>query len=357
MSSFRIPQLVAAVALLSAVALHSHYEQLFSIGALTSAGQKGMRTIFSSAADDDEGEIPCNLLGRSSFHFRERPTSAQVLPRFNGGRTGNLFFTLGASIVHVLDQNATPLLVPSPESRRYNYLPVIVNSSMYQSDVTIEAPSLGYPYYQTRHYNIKFHQYRDELCHYMAMKPFEYDSTPGDQDVVIYVRDIPHESTLGEFNGVRRIYAPPPRVFYDRILQKNHYEKVWVVGDPEIMNLGHPIVGYLMEKYNATKPKGSNALEDFQFISLAKNIILSPSTFGWWAAYFSSYRTTLHFPIMPLETMLPWCELLPGRPRVKYYDWFRSLEFDDIVQAREVCDGYLEGTLGDVNDESLLSFY
>ena len=113
-----------------------------------------------------------------------------------------------------------------------------------------------------------------------------------------------------------------------------------------------------MEKYNAMIPhNGPDALKDLQFISLARNIILCPSTFAWWAAYFSSYMTTLHFPIMPLETMLPWCELLPDRPRVKYYDWFRSLEFDDIVEARVVCDGYLEGKLGDITDESILSFY
>ena len=121
---------------------------------------------------DNHPKMPCNLLGRSSFHFRERPTSAQILPSFNGGRTGNLFFTLGANIVHVLDQNFTPLVMPSHQSRRYNYLPTIVNSSMYQSNVTLQAPSLGAPYYQTRHYSMKFHQYRDELCYYMAMKPF-----------------------------------------------------------------------------------------------------------------------------------------------------------------------------------------
>ena len=229
---------------------------------------------------------------------------------------------------------------------------------MYQSDVSLEAPSLGAPFYQPYHYSIKFHQYRDELCYYMAMEPFEFDLTPGDRDVVIYVRDITNEPTLGAFQGTTRLYAPPPRVFYDRILQKNDYEKVWIVGDPEIMNSRHPIVGCLMDRYNATNPRNTDPLKDLQFISLASNIIMSPSTFSWWAVYFSSYRATLYFPIMPAELFVPWCELLfHGRPMVRYYDWFRHEEFDDVEQAREVCIGYLEGTSGDITDESILSFY
>ena len=42
---------------------------------------------------------------------------------------------------------------------------------------------------------------------------------------------------------------------------------------------------------------------------------------------------------------------------VRYYDWFRHEEFDDVDQAREVCIGDLGETSGDITDESIISFY
>jgi hypothetical protein len=92
---------------------------------------------------------------------------------------------------------------------------------------------------------------------------------------------------------------------------------------------------WLQERYGATIHQGT-AEEDFFFMSSAKTLLLSPSTFAWWAAFLSSNETVVHFPLMPMDIPMPWCNLLVRfsnmAERFVYHDWYllRSINFEAV---------------------------
>ena len=104
-------------------------------------------------------------------------------------------------------------------------------------------------------------------------------------------------------------------IYFDRILEAGNYTTIWLLGEPGVHQ--HPVVQQLLEKFadKAIFRAGQTAEEDFQFISFASNIVLTPSTFGWWAAFFAvdgDCRKTIHFPIMPMLVPMTWCDLVGG---------------------------------------------
>jgi len=90
-------------------------------------------------------------------------------------------------------------------------------------------------------------------------------------DVVIHVR-------RGDYLNHR--YALPLS-YYESALKKIKYNKVFIVTDDP----GDPFIARF-KPHNAIIHKGS-MLEDFKFIMLFKKIILSESSFSWWAAFLS----------------------------------------------------------------------
>ena len=79
-------------------------------------------------------------------------------------------------------------------------------------------------------------------------------------------------------------------------------------------------------------------LHDFRWLRAARHVVLSPSTFAWWAAYLGAAEA-IHFPIAPAVVPMPWCRLIvPGDGRFVYHDfWARRLLWD-AGEARARCD-------------------
>ena len=192
----------------------------------------------------------------------------------------------------------------------------------------------GAPFYQTAHWVDKLSANRQRLCHYLGMRRVLGNShkkpLPGPNDAVIYFRNYntsPWSKVFSVWFTFRRLRAPP-FVFFERILTQNKFENIWIVAHP--CQQKHPIVKEIVKKFGAKVHTG-NAEEDFQFISSAQTIIMSPSTYAWWAAFFSSSTTTVHFPIMPGPLPMDnWCELMMrhtenNRKRFVYHDWQVSL--------------------------------
>ena len=318
--------------------------------------------------------------------------------------------------------------------------------------------------YQTSAWVRKFEANRVQLCYFMRIpSPLppvdsgpprsQQPASPGPDDAVVYLRDFAAE--MGLFSGeytvntmaewyfdeyttssggadegggegaskrILRLGFPATQFFtsilergpgyieYDAINGVDQYNrrgpsrtwnKVWIVANPAIH--GHPLIAHLCAKFSAVVRNGT-AAEDFAFLSAARTILLSPSTFGWWAAFFSSDATTVHFPIMPGPVPMPWCDLMLGggggensavtavipaddgqreaesrrqdqqgehtkvaddethrsterlRSRYRYHDWFNGRTFASdaagLQQAREAC--YALESNSDLNSSELV---
>ena len=231
------------------------------------------------------------------------------------------------------------------------------------------------PFFQTEFWANKFAQHRSDLCYYLGMPALQQD-IPNLNDIVIHFRDFSvsrrrrrrlqtqlNNDTPPLFNRWEddiRVNIPPA-IYYDQILEAGNYDTIWLVAQPNTR--GHPIIQHLLTKFGdkARMRHSETPDEDFQFISYASNIILSPSTFGWWAAFFAANGdgcTTIHFPIMPYPVPMPWCELASGfrgsSSNVIYHDWFSSNTTTNIDEAQWLCERYKQNP---PSMESVAEFY
>ena len=166
------------------------------------------------------------------------------------------------------------------------------------------------------------------------------------------------------------LYAPPLG-FYESIIASHvstwPKARVWVASMPCDRN--HPTLTALMSRWPQTisflKSHGDLVicdrspsckvppLLDFVWLQKARRIVLSPSTFGWWAAFLSERATTIHYPILPAfcpwgPTM--WCHLIPeDDERYIFHDvWARTTWRGGKPtghDARRRCDVYMRSCL------------
>jgi len=115
--------------------------------------------------------------------------------------------------------------------------------------------------------------------------------------------------------------------------------KFWIITMEFMRN--HPLIKKLCDNFGAVVCEGVDADEDFQFMSLARAILPTPSTFYWWAAFLSSDGTMVHMPInaIPSASASPprWCDFyhLPLTATVLYNDWYRK-------EAYNLCKSYMK---------------
>jgi hypothetical protein len=125
-----------------------------------------------------------------------------------------------------------------------------------------------------------YKDYKKEIKNWLKI---DFDNLPKvkDNDVVVYIR-------RGDY--IELGYALPIE-FYENCLLKLNYSKIYVCTDfPNDW-----FVKKFVKKYDATVFHNS-ALEDFCFIKSFNNIVMSASTFCWWAAYLSDAKK-IFFPI------------------------------------------------------------
>ena len=122
-------------------------------------------------------------------------------------------------------------------------------------------------------------QHRTQILRWLT-SDHVVDDTVDDDDLVVGVR-----------RG--RDYIPRhglPLSYYETAIGRFKYKRLFICSD----SVSDPFVRYLATKYQATiRPAG--ALDNLAFIRRFKNIVISNSTFLWWAAYLSEARTII-FP-------------------------------------------------------------
>jgi hypothetical protein len=164
------------------------------------------------------------------------------------------------------------------------------------------------------------------------------EPVPGLEDLVIHFRSYDYgrrrrlTGARIQFTGFRtdNFQAAPFR-FFKKVID-DHREihplgAVWLVLEQKAQ--AHPIVNRLVSEANAKvfagcKLSKGNAMCDFRFMMAASTLVLSPSTFSWWAAYLGTGQ--VHFPVLPgtIGPNFPWCLLVINDSRWVYYLVFES---------------------------------
>ena len=296
---------------------------------------------------------PCNIIGLddvSSGNVVIEPPppppfaagtedSAEIHPV---GRLGNNLFQFSAGIITARENNISLVMkntwheesLPYFQQLRHNDSSDILNIVRL---VGAGSKDIGAPFYQHADWVERFFLGRKDICHYLSMPSVLQLAAdrPGLNDVVITIRKFGKGNWGSPFDKWRRKnrLSIPPLIYYERILDEGKFDNIWVVLDPCLQD--HPIPQQLVRLFGAKFHNGS-VEEDFQFISYAPTVILSPSTFSWWATFLgsTSHHRTIHFPIMPTEVPMPWCDLMlrwpkPNHPVTIYHDWYRNKSFTD----------------------------
>jgi hypothetical protein len=114
---------------------------------------------------------------------------------------------------------------------------------------------------------------------YFSNNLFETTNRPGKNDIVLHLRlnNYPWKIDVS---------------FYEKILTEEKYEKIWLVTDEPT----HADINYLKQKFNCDV-LSSTVEGDFIFLINSTKIVMSQSTFCWWAAFLSNAET-IYYPLV-----------------------------------------------------------
>ena len=127
---------------------------------------------------------------------------------------------------------------------------------------------------------------------------FEYNSTnfltPASGDLVVHVR-------LGDYVTLNHFLQP---LIYLNIIQSIEYERCVIITD----EIDSPYLKEFEKLDNCIVQHSNNIMQDFYTLTSAKTLILSQSTFSWWASLLGHQQQVF----VPLhENGYPW-KLTPG---------------------------------------------
>eukprot|EP00435_Cladocopium_sp_Y103_P065323 s1590_g27.t1 len=171
---------------------------------------------------------------------------------------------------------------------------------------------------------------------------------PGDKDLVVYYRSYAGFRIFDTQGWGATFLHSPPFSFFDFAWQQHQKTvgsgKLWVVSAPDAYE--HPTVLRLCSELGAEIVRSSSEagkdawLADWVWLREATYLVISASTFSWWAAYLSDAKR-IYFPLFPTISALPWCDLVVlGDTRYLYYDFFTNASFDDGSVAKDHCLEY-----------------
>lgn len=174
---------------------------------------------------------------------------------------------------------------------------------------------------------------------------------PGPHDLVLQFRSL-KANLIDTFNQCERLSSPPVEFFkhaierHQSISSGQRDGRVWVVVTPAERT--HPTVQRLVREHrvvvysagdNLTRPW----LYDFAWLSAARHVATSCSTFGWWATVIGDPKT-VYFPIMPMKVPMPWCGIMPKARQYIYDDWWAgnaySARNNQTELAVQACSRY-----------------
>jgi hypothetical protein len=177
---------------------------------------------------------------------------------------------------------------------------------------------------------------------------------PGPDDLVLYFRTyngVNDTHIVNEWKGRHRL-ASPPVEFFKRAIERHqaissgHRDgRIWVAASPDQRK--HPTVQRLVREHHAVVYTASDNLSnpwlyDFAWLSAARHVAISPSTFGWWAAVIGDPKR-VYFPIMPAAVPMPWCNLITKGDTLIYDDWWTGNAYNggkNQTDALHACRKY-----------------
>lgn len=105
-------------------------------------------------------------------------------------------------------------------------------------------------------------------------------------DVVMNIR-------MGDFLSKKHLWRYCGVSYFDFILSSMDFNRLFIVSD----DVKSELLNGLSEKYNAIHYVSKGMMEDVNFIKLFDSILISHSTFSWWAAYLSN-ASIIYLPIV-----------------------------------------------------------
>ncbi len=104
---------------------------------------------------------------------------------------------------------------------------------------------------------------------------------PGNNDLVVHIR-------LGDYKNIGKNYLGFD--YYYNTIKSESFDNCYIVTDEPT----HEDIKKLESE--GCKIISNSALEDYYFLRNAKKLVISHSTFSWWAAYLGDAHT-IHFPV------------------------------------------------------------
>ena len=202
------------------------------------------------------------------------------------------------------------------------------NPFIKKRNVVLDGWFQRYEYYRGHKYKIK---------EWLRIEDIDVGQTP--DDIIIHLRL--GDCILGDLAADPYVM---PFDYYEKALNSTSFDKLYICSDPE--TLSHPMFEDYMEKFSKYSPTllGGNALEDFRAIKSFNKIIMSQSSFSWWAAFLSSASEIFSPVPMPGPHGHEWSIDSPGvaifvddEDRYKYIkqyeDGWKLVNLEDIPET------------------------
>ena len=288
---------------------------------------------------------------------------------------GNRYFFV-AAMISLADRMNFPFVVPTPLGAAGATLPTSFRNSTQaaweRSATDASFKECGYgrcvvpegkldPKWGPDHFGqgeytaIGLSKLRPVMCDMMlAPNTLGLENAPRRDDIVLHFRS---ESAGKQLNAWGEIAGFGGFTFIERAIvdarTKYSGKDVVVVGMKPCFQ-GHPIVARLRKEYGAklritNYPDGSNhAVKDMQFMAMARILILSVSTYSYWAGYLSESADAIYFPVPDKYVQFnPWCDLIDGfgrRDMTRFVDSRTGDVLDSASDATQRCRELLAKT-------------
>jgi hypothetical protein len=139
-----------------------------------------------------------------------------------------------------------------------------------------------------------YNAHRDKLLKWFKTD-VELEKVPGENDLVLHVR-------LGDYMGLG--WQLETEIFID-ILKREEYNKYFIVtDDPD-----NTIIDDILQAVDGGEVVSTDKISDFEFLCRSKLLVLSHSSFSWWAAFLGNARKV----IVPYNSNKGWWKLTPSQ--------------------------------------------
>lgn len=247
---------------------------------------------------------------RSDFLPKARTIKCEIKGGF-----GNQLFQL-ANVVNIAVKSGSVFkLSPQPGTRDFalnklglfpnvTYLPLIVDSKLTFSSVQVRFPIFSFRYKELAFSYSEIPNFRKSLNLEGYFQSYKYFEDIGllfkswlievlgigefkeSNGINLHIRlgDIARNKKFLEFHGLA-----PSSYFIDAIsnFNLNNPEITVVTDDLELIGNVHR---ELFLEYPSARIVSNSLDDDFKFLASSKNLVISNSTFSWWAAYLSSAK-------------------------------------------------------------------